>query len=62
MHHAMANKALSIVSAEATTDAEFWHPAKTRLRELVMSGAVDYKSNVERTPEDREIVLRYLDA
>lgn len=64
MHHAMANRALMI---EQCSSNDFWTVDKTKLREIVMSGAVDPKSNAlfesgSVTPEDRDIVLRYLNA
>lgn len=65
MHHSMANKALAIVGAEAKTSTEYWNPNKARIREIVLSGAVDYRDRwqpVDVTPADREIVLAYLDA
>ena len=65
MHHALANKALAIVGCEAKTDADYWSPSKARLRELVLSGAVDYRDRMfpaSVTAEDRQIVLNYLAA
>ncbi len=58
MHHAMANKALAMVGSEAQTSADFWNPNKSRIREIVLSGAVDYKDRwwpVVVTDEDRLI-------
>lgn len=65
MHHAMANKASALLAAEAKTDREFWRPNTARLRDIVLSGAADYKSKwlpETVTDEDRKIVLRYLGA
>lgn len=63
MHHAMANKALMI---EQCASSDFWNVDKTKLRAIVLSGEADYKSTLlDRatvTPEDREIVLKYLGA
>lgn len=64
MHNAMANKALMQARyTEGLAD----HPAKVaaRVRELVLSGDVDPKSKflpITVTDEDRQIVLRYLQA
>jgi hypothetical protein len=64
MHHVMANKALMQARyTEGLAD----QPAKVaaRVRELVLSGAVDFKdrwSPVTVTDEDRQITLRYLEA
>lgn len=61
MHHAMANKALSIESSKAK---DYWKIDKVMLRNIVMSGAVDYKDRwqpVTVTIEDRETVCRFLD-
>lgn len=64
MHHAMANKAL--MQARYTEGlADFPEKVAARVRELVLSGAVDYKDRwfpVKVTDEDRRIVLRYLEA
>ncbi len=64
MHHAMANKALMQAKyAEGLAD----QPAKlmARIREIVLSGAADYKDRlfpVTVTDDDRQTVLRYLTA
>jgi hypothetical protein len=64
MHHAMANKALMQAKyTEGLAD----QPAKlmARIREIVLSGAADYKDRwfpVDVTAEDRQIVLTYLEA
>jgi hypothetical protein len=64
MHHAMANKAMTQAKyAEGLAD----QPSKLlpRIREIVLSGAVDYKDRwfpVTVTDEDRQIVLSYLAA
>lgn len=64
MHHRMANKALMQARyTEGLAD----QPTKVaaRVRELVLSGAVDFKDRwfpVTVTDEDRRIVLSYLDA
>lgn len=64
MHHAMANKALMQAKyTEGLAD----QPTKliARIREIVLSGAADYKdrwSPVSVTDEDRQIVLSYLAA
>lgn len=60
MHHVMANNALIKIGCEAKTDQEYWNPNKSRLREIVISGSVDFDKSV--TVEDRETVLRYLNA
>jgi hypothetical protein len=62
MHSEMANKA--IMQAKYT-EGLYDQPAllTKRIREIVLSGAADYKSrweNVTVTPEDREVVLNYL--
>lgn len=61
MHHVMANKALMVINTEAKSDDEFWHPNMNRLREIVMSGEVDYRGELV-TDADRQIVLNYLNA
>lgn len=61
MHHVMANKAIMVINSEAKTDEEFWNPNMDRMREIVMSGQVDYKGEAI-TDEDREIVINYLTA
>jgi len=53
MHHAMANKAMKLVAAEATNAEQFCKPGKTKLRELVLSGAVDCKSRWEDVRHSR---------
>lgn len=64
MHHAMANKAtMQAKYTEGLADK----PASCaeRIRELVMSGAVDYRDRfqpVEVTNYDRLMVIRYLSA
>jgi hypothetical protein len=64
MHHAMANKAIMQAKyAEGLAD----QPEKciARIRELVVSGAVDFKDRwfpVVVTDADRTIVLQYLEA
>lgn len=64
MHHAMANKA--IMQAKYTEGLADQHEkCAARVRELVLSGAVDYKDRwqpVVVTDEDRKIVLNYLGA
>ena len=63
MHHVMANNA--IMRAKYTEGlADNLDKLRARIRELVTSGAVDYKSRWERvtvTPEDRNLVLKYLE-
>lgn len=62
MHHVMANKALMQAKyTEGLAD----QPAKlvARVREIVLSGAADFKDRwfpVTVTDEDRRIVLSYL--
>lgn len=64
MHHAMANKALMQAKyTEGLAD----EPVKlmARIREIVLSGAADYKDRchpVSVTDGDRQIVLNYLEA
>lgn len=62
MHHAMANKA--IMQAKYTEGlADKPASCAERIRELVMSGAVDYKDRfqpVQVTSYDRHMVLRYI--
>jgi hypothetical protein len=64
MHHAMANKA--IMQAKYTEGlADDLQALRNRMRQLVMSGAVDYRDRfqpVTVTDEDRQIVLQYLAA
>lgn len=63
MHEAMALKANRIESSEAKTDYDFWHPNPYRLREIVLSGAADFKCNfppIKITDEDRKIVLELM--
>jgi hypothetical protein len=64
MHHAMANKAL--MQAKYTEGlADNVAALHARVRELVLSGAVDYRDRfqpVTVTDEDRRIVLQYLAA
>lgn len=62
MHHAMANKALMQARyTEGLADK----PAicAERIRELILTGAVDYRDRwqpVEITDYDRQMALRYL--
>lgn len=63
MHHAMANKA--IMQAKYTEGLADNLPAlRARMRELVVSGAVDFKDrwfSAVVTDADRKIVLDYLE-
>lgn len=62
MHHAMANKA--VMQAKYTEGLADDHvKCSARIRELVTSGAVDYKDQfqpVTVTDADRAITLQYL--
>ncbi|MEH3109071.1 MAG: hypothetical protein PGN22_03075 [Agrobacterium cavarae] len=64
MHHAMANKAL--MQAKYTEGlADQTTKLMARVREIILSGAADYKDRWQPTPvtdEDRALVLRYLGA
>lgn len=65
MHHAMANKAIMQVKYTEGLCGSDDQTLKRRVREVVLSGDVDYRSNFERvtiTSEDRELVLKYLGA
>lgn len=57
MHHVMANRAYMMESTRK--DANPWKRDNNVLRDIVMSGKVDYRGETV-TQEDREIVLRYL--
>jgi len=64
MHHVMANKAhMQAAYAEGLIDD--LPKLRARTREIVLSGAADYRSrweNIVVTDADREIVLQYLHA
>jgi len=63
MHHAMANKAL--MQAKYTEGlADKPASCAERIRELILSGAVDYKDRFQPvvTDYDRHMALRYLAA
>lgn len=63
MHHAMANKAI-IQAKYAEGLADQPEKCGERARELVLSGAVDYKDRwhpVVVTDADRAIVVKYLE-
>ncbi len=63
MHLKMADNARAIQSREAVTASDFWNPNPVRTREIIMSGAADYRSNWERveiTDADRELVCKFM--
>lgn len=63
MHHSMANNA---IMKEQIESDDFFNVNKDRLREIVLSGEVDYKptvfddKNLVVTDADRQMVLDYL--
>ncbi|AUZ95414.1 hypothetical protein FDI40_gp655 [Agrobacterium phage Atu_ph07] len=63
MHHVMANDA---IMKEQIESDDFFNVNKERLREIVLSGEVDYKptsfddKHLVVTDEDRQIVMDYL--